>query len=339
LKQSVQSKQDGQEYAGVVCSRAAILFALLAVAIACTRPALASADSSARVTVTDELGRTIEIVQPVQRMVSLAPSLTETIFALGAGDRLVGDTDVCDYPAEARTKPKVGGVVAPSLEAVVALRPDLVLATTALNPARVVDALVRLGVPVYVTDPHTVRDVLDSTARLSKVIGAGDAGRALVADLQARLDAVQRRLAGVPARRVLFVVWAAPLISIGHHTFITDALAWADAQSVVESDKDWPEVSLEEMVRLQPEYLVIAGSYEEVGASSLADLQSRPGWRDLEAVRDGRVAVVSDALARPCPRILDAIEEVARSLHPEAYASATPAPASGSLAPAARVTR
>jgi len=301
--------------------RHAAALALLAAATACALPLRASPNSQgppARLTLTDEVGRTIEVPQPVLRMVSLSPNLTETIFALGVGNRLVGDTNACDYPADALTKTKVGDVLAPSLEEVVALRPDLVLATT-LNRRETVAALERLGVPVYVADPHTVQQVVESTARLAHLIGAGDAGQILVGNLQARLDTLRRKLSGVPPSRVLFVVWTAPLISIGRHTFITDALAWADAQSVVETDKDWPQMSIEEMVRLQPAYLVFAGSHGEEGAPSLADLQARSGWRDLEAVRAGRVVVVSDALARPCPRLLDAIEELARDLHPEIF--------------------
>lgn len=300
---------------------AAAALVLLAAGAAFAYPLRASSDSRdtpARLAVTDEFGRTIQVPQPVLRMVSLAPSMTETIFALGAGDRLVGDTDACDYPAAAKTTAKVGSVEAPSIETIVALRPDLVLATS-LNRQETVEALDRLGVPVYVADPHTVQDVVQSTARLANLIGAGDAGQALVGNLRARLDALRRRLSGVPPSRVLFVVWTEPLISIGRHTFITDALAWADAQSVVDTERDWPQVSLEEMVRLQPAYLVFAGSHGDAGAPSLADLQARPGWRDLEAVRAGRVVVVSDALARPCPRLLDAIEELARDLHSEVF--------------------
>ncbi len=295
---------------------------LLAAAGTFSLPLHASARSQnapARLTVTDDLGRTIEVPQPVRRMVSLAPSMTETVFALGAGDRLVGDTTACDYPAAAQTIAKVGSVQAPSIETIVTLRPDLVLATKSLNLDATVEALSRLGVPVYVTDPHTVQEVLTSTARLANVIGATHGGQALVANLQTRLNSLRQRLSGVPPRRILFVVWMDPLISIGRNTFITDALSWADAQSVVETSQDWPHVSLEVIVQLRPEYLVFAGQHGDAAVPSLADLQNRPVWRDLEAVRAGRLAIVSAALARPCPRIVDAIEELARDLHPEVF--------------------
>ena len=269
--------------------------------------------------VTDETGRAVKVPQPVQRIVSLAPNITETLYALGTQDRLVGVTDYCDYPAEATTKPKVGGAINPNLEEVVALRPDLVLATKALNRRETVEALERLAIPAYATDPRTVEDLLASTLRLAEVIGARGQGEALVASLRARLSDVKRRLGTRAPRRVLFVVWTDPLISVGRDTFIADTLRWAGAESVVDTPQDWPRIALEEAVRLQPEYLVFAVSHSEEGTLNLRELRERRGWRGLEAVRQGHVAVVSDAINRPAPRLVDAIEQLARQLHPDAF--------------------
>jgi iron complex transport system substrate-binding protein len=273
------------------------------------------------------------VPQPVRRIVSLAPSLTETVFALGAGDRLVGDTDYCDYPVEALAKPKVGGAINPSLEQIVALHPDLVLATKTLNRHETVTALEQLGIPTYVTDPHTVEDMIASTARLADVIGAHDAGAALAADLRARLTDLQRRLNGLPPKRVLFVVWTEPLISAGRGTFIVDALRWAGAESVVDSPQAWPQISLEEVFRLQPEVLVFSNSHSETVGRDLDALAQLPGWRSLEAARNHRFAVISDAVNRPAPRLVSAIEQLARQLRPEAFA-ASPAPEGQGAAPA-----
>ncbi|MBZ5539263.1 MAG: cobalamin-binding protein [Acidobacteriia bacterium] len=269
--------------------------------------------------VTDEAGRHVRVPQVVQRIVSLAPSLTETVYALGAQDRLVGDTDFCDYPAAAQNKPKVGGAINPSIEQIVALRPDLVLVTKGLNRFDTVLALERMNIPAYATDPHTVTDVLASTARLAEVLGIPEAGRALTEDLQHRLADLQARLAGRAPRRVLFVVWAEPLISIGQNTFIADALRHAGAVSVVEAAQDWPQVNLEEAVRWRPEFLVFAASHSESVARNFQALAERPGWRDLEAVRQRHIAVISDAVNRPAPRLISAIEDLARQIHPEAF--------------------
>ncbi len=270
--------------------------------------------------VTDELGRRVNIPQPLLRIVSLAPSLTETLYALGAQERLVGVTDYCDYPPEAQTKPKVGGPVNPNLEQVVALKPNLVLVTKAINRRETVDALDRLGLAAYATDPRSVEAVLASTARLAELIGAREAGEALVAGLHVRLAELKQQLGARPPRRVLFVVWQDPLISIGRETFLADALRWAGAESVVDTRQDWPRVSFEEVVRLQPEYLVFASSHAEEEQKSFAALREQPGWRSLDAVRHGRVAIISEAISRPAPRLVGAIFDLARQLHPEAFA-------------------
>jgi len=271
--------------------------------------------------VVDEVGRTVRIPQPVQRIVSLAPSLTETIYALGLQDRLVGDTDYCDYPPDAQKKNKVGGAINPSLEQVVALRPDVVLVTKGLNLIETVNALDNLGISSYGTDPHTVQEIISSTERLAEVLGVPEAGATLGADLERHLAELQQRLNGLPPRRVLFIVWSDPLISVGKGTFIADAMRLAGATSIVDSAQDWPHMSLEEVVRLQPEFLVFAASHSDSAQNDFDVLAERPGWRGLDAVRNRRFAVISDAVNRTAPRIVSAIEDLARQLHPEAFAA------------------
>jgi iron complex transport system substrate-binding protein len=269
--------------------------------------------------VLDETGRTVRVPQPVERIVSLAPSMTETVYALGLQDRLVGDTEYCDYPPEAQNKPKVGGAVNPSIELVASMRPDLVLVTKSLNRFETVRALDELKIPSYATDPHNVQEIISSTSKLAEVLGAASAGSALAEDLRQRLQDLQHRIGELPARRVLFVVWTDPLITIGKDTFIADALRKAGGVSIVDSTQDWPQLSLEEVVRLQPEFLVFAAQHEENVPPDLLAVTARPGWRSLEAVRNRKFAVISDAVNRPAPRIVSAIEELARQLHPEAF--------------------
>jgi iron complex transport system substrate-binding protein len=280
----------------------------------------AARDASSYREVTDETSRTVRIPQPVRRIVSLAPSLTETLYALGLQDRLVGDTDYCDFPPDAQHKPKVGGALNPSLEAIVALRPDLVLVTKSFNLLATVQSLADLGIPSYATDPHNVDDIITSTQRLADLLGAADAGGALARDLQRRLAEMQQRITPFPPRHVLFVVWREPLISVGKDTFIADALQHAGAVSIVDSLQNWPQVSLEEVARLQPEFLVFAESHSDARPADVDALATLPGWRILDAVRNHRYAVVSDAVNRPAPRIVSAIEDLAKQLHPEAFA-------------------
>ncbi len=271
-------------------------------------------------TFTDETGRRVNVPAQIGRIVSLAPNLTEIVFALKQEKHLAGDTDYCDFPPEATKKPHVGGPVNPNLEEVVKLRPDLILATS-INRRETVDALDRLGLPVYITDPHSVDEMIASVERIGDVLGAEKNAAALAGDLRGRISDLDRRLAGTPARRALLVVWTNPLISIGRGTFVADAMRHAGARSVAETDEEWPRINLEEMIRLQPEYLVFVGEHTNDTREEISALRSRPGWRDLDALRQGRIAIVSEAVIRPVPRIMDAIEQLARALHPEAFAA------------------
>jgi len=280
---------------------------------------LSSSTSPVYYEVRDETGRSVRIPQPVRRIVSLAPSLTETVYALGLQDRLVGDTEFCDYPPDAQKKTKVGGAINPSIEQIAALHPDLVLVTKGLNRLETVHALDNLGISSYATDPHTVNDIIASSKKLADLLGVPEAGASVAAEMERQLAALQQRLASSPAKRVLFVVWHQPLISVGKHTFIADALRYAGAVSIVDAEQDWPQVSLEEAARLQPDYLVFAASHSEASPPGLEALSTLPGWRIMDAVSDRRYAVIGDAVNRPAPRIVSAIEELARQLHPDVF--------------------
>ena len=269
--------------------------------------------------ITDEIGRTIRVPQSIHRIVSLAPNLTETIYALGLQENLVGDTDYCDFPPAAQHKTKVGGAVNPSIEAIVALHPDLVLVTKNLNRLETVQALADIGIPSYATDPHTVDAIIASTARLADLLGASETGSLLVADLEHKISALHDHIASMPGRRVLFIVWTEPLISIGNDTFIADALRHAGAISIIDSFQSWPQVNLEEVVRLQPEFLIFVESHSGAAPRSADALAGLPGWRLLNAVRNRRYVTISDAINRPAPRLVSAVEELARQLHPEAF--------------------
>jgi iron complex transport system substrate-binding protein len=268
--------------------------------------------------VVDEMNRTVRVPQPVRRIVSLAPSVTETIYALGLQDLLVGDTDYCDYPVEAQKKPKVGGTINPSIEHIVALKPDLVLMAKSSNRLETAVALEKLGIASFATDSKNVTDVIASTERISSLLGAPEVVFALAADLEKRLNDLQQRISKSPKRTVLFVVWPEPLISVGKNTFIADALRRAGAVSIIDTEPDWPQVSLEEVVHRQPEFLVFAPAHSEQSNNPAEALAARPGWQDVDAIKNHRIVIVSDAIIRPAPRIVSAIEEMARQIHPEA---------------------
>lgn len=269
--------------------------------------------------VTDEIGRTIRIPQSIHRVVSLAPSLTETVYALGAQDLLVGDTDYCDYPPDAQRKSKVGGATNPSLEAIAALHPDLVLVTKSLNLLTTVQALEELGIPSYATDPHTIDGIIFSTEHIADLLGASESGVSLTSELRRQLFDLQDRLKSSSPTPVLFVVWTQPLMSVGRGTFIADALRHAGAVSVVDSAQDWPQVNLEEVVRLQPAFIIFVESHTGAASQSGDALADLPGWRLLHAIREHHYATISDAINRPAPRLISAIQDLAHQLHPEAF--------------------
>lgn len=267
--------------------------------------------------VVDETGRRVVVPVRVERIVSLAPSLTETLYALGVESRLVGVTDWCNYPPAAKAKPSVGQVINPSLEKIVALKPDLVLGTTAGNRRATVTAIERLGIPLYGFNPRSLEDVLLAIPTLADLLTVPEAGAELEAKLRRRLEAVAARIAARPRPRVLFVLWLEPLMSIGRYTFVHDVLVQAGAESVAERPEDWPRLSLEAVLQQNPDYLILAHS--PAVERRLAALRADPVWSQLRALREDRVIVLDDAVLRPGPRIVDAIEQLAHVLHPEAF--------------------
>jgi cobalamin transport system substrate-binding protein len=320
-------------HAGVLCAFAAIFLCAPVLRGAQTAPPVAQtniegAKSGAPLIVKDDKGRQVEVPQPLKRIISLAPSVTETIYALGAQDRLVADTDVCNYPPAAQKLPKIGGPFTPNLEVIVSLKPDLVVvAADSGNRKETADALDLLHVPTYATSAKTVDEVLASIVKLGDVLGNGEQGRTLSESLRARLQDLHHRLENVTPTRVLFVVWQEPLMSIGQDTYIADALRHAGAESVVQTKQDWPRVSWEEVVRLQPTYLVFASAHPEEITAMMAGMRNLPGWRDLKAVEENKIVIVSEAINLPAPRLVDSIEELARHLHPEAFIDAPHVPA------------
>jgi iron complex transport system substrate-binding protein len=314
-----------------LCAGFAALLLPLCGSVSAKQAGDAHSASALRREISDETGRKIKLPQEVDRVVSLAPNLTEIVFALGDENHLAADTDYCDYPPEAAQKPHVGGTVNPNLEEVAALMPDLVLATS-INRRETVAALDRLGFPVFITDPHSVDEMIATVEHVGAALGVEKSAAAVAGDLRSRLGELDRRLAGAPARRVLFVVWTEPLISIGSGTFIADALRRAGGRSVVDTKIEWPHVSLEEIVRLQPEVLVFASAHAVDTHREIESLRNLPGWRSLKAMQRSDIVVISDAINRPAPRMVDAIETLARALHPESFpaggttaAPATPA--------------
>jgi cobalamin transport system substrate-binding protein len=261
----------------------------------------------------DEIGRTILVKPEPKRIVSLAPSITETLFALGLGDRIVGVTSYCDYPPEATAKEKVGDTQRPSIERIIALKTDLVIASTASQLQQFVHNLEDVGTPVYVSDPRGMDGVLESIAKIGELTGTQRRAHQLTTELQGRLEKVQSLLSGAERPRVLFILASNPLITIGAKSFITDLINRAGGRSISEDiTGDYPQYSLETAVAKRPEVILL-----ETGEADLP-----PRLKETPAGRSGRVFHIDEnLLLRPGPRIVEGLEEMARKLHPEVFGS------------------
>jgi iron complex transport system substrate-binding protein len=270
--------------------------------------------ASARI-VKDQTGRMVNVPEKPHRLVSLAPNITEIVYALGLGDELVGDTDYCDFPPEAKQKPHVGTMVNPSLERIAALKPDLALGTPEANRRETADQLERLGIPLYGVTAGTLAGTLASIEDLGRILGRASEARSLVAEMQGRIDRLEKRIAGQPKPKVLFVVWYRPLITVGPGTFIADVIRAAGGLPIGENLKgEWPRLTLEELLPQDPGVILLPKT--ESFSPGTEEFQSLPGWKDLRAVKEHRMFFVSEAIERPGPRLVDALEEVAGILHP-----------------------
>jgi iron complex transport system substrate-binding protein len=274
-------------------------------------PALADAGE-----VRDMTGRAVAVPDVPRRVISLAPGLTEIVFALGAGPVLVGVTQHCDFPPEASKKPRVGGIYNPSFEAILSLRPDLVLASTEANRPEDLRRLTDLGLPVYLVRPVDVAAVLETIDRVGAVLGRTAAARGLAGRLRGELDAVAAAVRGHPSVRVLYVVWGNPLIVPGRDTAITELIRRAGGVSVTGDEPiQYPRLSMEAAVARHPDRVVLALQ----GETTLDQrLKEWPHFALVPAVREGRIrGVDADLLHRQGPRLAQGLRALARAIHPE----------------------
>ena len=267
--------------------------------------------------VVDETGRRIRLPLRIDRIVSLAPNLTEIVYAIGAGDRLVGDTTYCDYPADAKNVAKVGDTMQPSIERIVALKPQIVLVSTASQLEAFTWQLNEQKIAVYVTNPRSLEEVFRSIETLGELLGEHDRAAGLVADLRKRADVVQAAIKQVKPVTVFYQVSGEPLYTIGRESYLTDLVRSAGGISVTaDVPGAFPRFSDEAALVARPEAIIMstAGSMGEANSTVASSLKNSP------AVLNNRVYKIDgDHLSRPGPRLVDGLEEMARALHPEAF--------------------
>lgn len=266
---------------------------------------------------TDDAGRHVVLPLHVDRLVSLAPNLTEIVYAVGAGDHLVGDTTYCDYPPEAKAVEKVGDTLHPSLERIIALKPQVVLISTASQLEVFTRQLENQNIVVFVTDPHDLEGVFRSINQIGEIAGQTEQAKLLVDKLRQRTAAVEVRVKGVPSVRVFYQLSAEPLYTAGHDAFVTDLIRRAGGASVTaDVPGAWPKYSAESAMAAQPEVIILptGGSMGEANSNVAEALRRSP------AVIAGKVFKINDDhLVRPGPRAVDGLEEMAKALHPDAF--------------------
>jgi iron complex transport system substrate-binding protein len=263
----------------------------------------------------DDTGRKLYMAKPPARIVSLAPSITEMLFAIGAGSQVAGVTQFCDFPPEALRKPKVGYVNL-SVEALVELQPDLILAPREFLKPNVIASLDNLKIPIFIVADQTVEDIFSHIQTIGRMVEHQAEAAALGMDLRKQITAIKERAQGQPPVRVLYVLNSQPLITVGPGSFIDQLIGLAGGVNVAaKSGTPYPRLSMETVLLEDPEVLIFpVGQAEGI---SVSEQQSWQQWSGLSAIKQGRVHQISaDLLNRPGPRIGQGLERLAAMLHP-----------------------
>lgn len=299
-----------------------ILFGLLILTLALAACAPAVEPASSGVTFTDGLGRAVTLSGPAQKVVSMAPSNTEILFAIGAGPQVVGRDEFSDYPAEAKSLPSIGGSMGQySYEQVAALKPDLVLAG-GINTPEQVKALEDLGITVfYLGNPSTLEEMYANLELVAQLTGRETEAAALVESLKARVQVVDEKVAPLSYAPVVFYEIDASTpdkpYTAGPGTFIDLLIARAGGINLPGLTDAYPQVSLEQIVLADPAVILLGDALYGTTPEIVA---ARPGWSEITAVKENRVLPFDDNLvSRPGPRLVDGLEALAQAIHPELY--------------------
>jgi iron complex transport system substrate-binding protein len=271
---------------------------------------------------TDGLGRDVTLAGPAERVVSLAPSNTEILFAIGAGEQVVGRDQFSDYPAESAAVTDIGSTFeALNTELIVSLEPDLVLAAE-INTPEQVHALEDLGLTVYyLNNPHTLEEMYENLALVGQLTGHAVEASELTESLQVRVAEVDEKIAPISSRPNIFYELdgtdPAKPYTAGKGTFITLLIERAGGHNIASDIEGYPQLSLEQVVAADPAFIILGDSMWGVTPEMVA---ARPGWQDLSAVKNGQVYPFDDNLvSRPGPRLVDGLEALAKLLRPELF--------------------
>jgi iron complex transport system substrate-binding protein len=264
----------------------------------------------------DEVGRQVKVPEYPRRIISLSPNITEILFSLGLGERIVGVSNHSDYPPEALSKPRVGSYISPGVERTISLNPDLILATAAGNPREFVERMETLGLSVYTVFPKDFDGILRSITHIAIVTGREECGTRIVEGMRRRRAWVVQLTDDRPKPKVFFQIGTAPLVTVGKGSFADNLITLAGGKNIAGGESiKYPRYSIEEVLVKAPDVIIITSMDPKGDSQELAEQWDR--WRTIPAVKDGRIYVIdSDLVDRPSPRIIDGLEMIAGILHP-----------------------
>lgn len=265
----------------------------------------------------DQMGRTCIVPDHPKRVVSLAPSTTEIVCAIGKKDILVGVTRFSDYPPDVQPLPKVGSYIRLDLEKIVRLSPDLCIAVKDGNPKETVDRIESMGIPVFAVNPHNLESVVDAVTGIGRVLNENERAAVLVNDLKARIDHVKHYTDTLKTKpKVFFQIGVSPIVSVGKDTFLHELVERAGGINLASESVGYPRFSMENVLTMNPEVIIITSMARgEVFSRVKNEWES---WPDLSAVKQNRVYIVdSDVLDRPAPRLVQGLEILTKLLHPD----------------------
>ncbi len=261
----------------------------------------------------DHAGRNVSIENAPSRIVSLAPSITELIFAIGQGERVVGVTRYCNYPPQTSSIAKVGGMLDPDFERILLLKPDIVMISKEGSRRDVVSRLESLGIKTFILGSGSISGILDSIRVLGKITNSEDKSEALINELIERIESIRKQSRGLRRIRVLFLIWERPMIAVGGGTFIDEMIELAGGLNVARNGiTRYPRLSREDILRMNPEVIILTGDLNG------RDISGEDGslLKMVDAVKDGRVYRVNpDYYERPGTRFIEGVEELFRILH------------------------
>lgn len=269
------------------------------------------------VTITDDAEREVVIEEEPQEIASMAPSVTETLFAVGADERVVGVTTSDNYPEEVTEIEKVGDYSEINVEKVLELETDLLFVSFDTTAERADELEEQTNAEVVVVDPGTLEEVLSSIELVAEAAGEPENGRELADELRAELDEIEEAVAGEPEPTVFYEVYGDPLQTVGPGSFIDDAINVAGARNIAaDTNEAYPTYSAETVIERDPDHYLV-GSFSGTNVEAVAE---RPGFSELSAVTEGNVSTIDDDLiSRPGPRIVEGVRQIAESVHPEAF--------------------